>query len=262
MKKIYAYIFFLWNFCHDLLAGGFIYVSGRSSKNDSVAYTRMQMLNEPDLSFRDIDPWLELVAGKHALDYGCGHGHSSRILADKGFIVTGVDINPHMIELAKQKNNNIELLTIEPMQLPFASKTFDLILSNFVLLELNSLENIQLYLTAAKEVLKDDGYFIAITSSINMHNPNLKSPVMDANFPENRHAKSGDLVRVKLKDIDLTFTDYLWTEQDYRLAFANAGFKICQVHYPLGNENDQFVWGYELYNSPLIMILAAKQGHD
>lgn len=46
---------------------------------------------------------LEGVQGKHVLDFGCGAGENSLLLAARGAHVTGIDISPDLIEIAKQR---------------------------------------------------------------------------------------------------------------------------------------------------------------
>ena len=43
------------------------------------------------------------VAGKTVLDYGCGLGDNSVLLASRGAKVIGVDISPELIELAEKR---------------------------------------------------------------------------------------------------------------------------------------------------------------
>jgi 2-polyprenyl-3-methyl-5-hydroxy-6-metoxy-1,4-benzoquinol methylase len=44
------------------------------------------------------------LAGCHALDAGCGEGYLARILAGRGARVTGVDISPRLIGVARRKD--------------------------------------------------------------------------------------------------------------------------------------------------------------
>lgn len=46
---------------------------------------------------------LEGVQGKHVLDFGCGAGENSLLLAARGAHVTAIDISPDLIEIAQQR---------------------------------------------------------------------------------------------------------------------------------------------------------------
>jgi 2-polyprenyl-3-methyl-5-hydroxy-6-metoxy-1,4-benzoquinol methylase len=63
----------------------------------------------------DADPFgilprlLELlgdVAGRRVLDAGCGEGYLARVLASQGARVTGLDLSPRLIALARQHNGS------------------------------------------------------------------------------------------------------------------------------------------------------------
>ena len=43
------------------------------------------------------------VRGKTVLDYGCGAGENALLLASRGGLVTGIDISPELIEIAKAR---------------------------------------------------------------------------------------------------------------------------------------------------------------
>src|SRR3990167_9785073 len=52
--------------------------------------------------------FVELIKGrKDVLDAGCGAGRDAIFLAQQGFSVTGVDISPVGIDLAKQRSEDI-----------------------------------------------------------------------------------------------------------------------------------------------------------
>ena len=44
------------------------------------------------------------VCGLTVLDAGCGEGYLSRILASRGANVTGIDISPRLVEMARAKD--------------------------------------------------------------------------------------------------------------------------------------------------------------
>lgn len=50
-----------------------------------------------------LKPWLKIAPGTRALDVGCGVGRWSSMLAQRGAIVTGIDLSPTMIEEANRR---------------------------------------------------------------------------------------------------------------------------------------------------------------
>ncbi len=67
------------------------------------------------------------VKGKFLLDVGCGAGYFSRLMAEAGARVTGVDISPRMIEHARTAGGDISYEAIDAAALAerFAPHSFD-----------------------------------------------------------------------------------------------------------------------------------------
>jgi SAM-dependent methyltransferase len=72
---------------------------------------------------------LPAVAGLGGLDIGCGEGHNTRLLADRGARVTAVDISERFIAHARQAEadvpKGIDYRVASAVDLPFAGSTFD-----------------------------------------------------------------------------------------------------------------------------------------
>lgn len=51
-------------------------------------------------------PLLGDVRGKRVLDACCGEGFFSRVIASRGAHVTGMDLSPRLIEMAREKDSN------------------------------------------------------------------------------------------------------------------------------------------------------------
>lgn len=86
--------------------------------------------------------------------------------------------------------------------------------------------------TDINRTLKDGGIFIAVIGSEDMYSQEWLS--LDANFPENKKLKSGDIAKIRLKDIDVTFNDFYYTDKDYHEMFTKAGLEVVKMHHPLG----------------------------
>ncbi|MEW6458431.1 MAG: methyltransferase domain-containing protein [Bacillota bacterium] len=74
--------------------------------------------------------------GERVLDGGCGTGRLSLALAEKGLVVTGVDLSPRMLEVARNRTRshaNITLMQADVENLPFPSLSFDLVTAFTVL---------------------------------------------------------------------------------------------------------------------------------
>jgi 2-polyprenyl-3-methyl-5-hydroxy-6-metoxy-1,4-benzoquinol methylase len=106
------------------------------------------------------------VSGLTVLDAGCGEGYLSRILASRGANVTGIDISPRLVEIARAKDpdGKIPYQVADLSQpLPTYQNHFDLIASFFVL---NDVSDYRGFLTTLGSVLKHAGRLVLF-----MNNP-------------------------------------------------------------------------------------------
>jgi SAM-dependent methyltransferase len=71
-----------------------------------------------------------ITDGARLLDYGCGTGRHAIELASRGYIVTGVDISPAMIAIARERCGvKVDILSV--VELPESESTFDAVVSMF-----------------------------------------------------------------------------------------------------------------------------------
>lgn len=89
-----------------------------------------------DSDYLDHETWIRPafamlgdIRGKQVLDYGCGHGMASVVLARRGAQVTGFDLSPGYIAEANRRAmanaTPIDFLTANAEELPFADNSFD-----------------------------------------------------------------------------------------------------------------------------------------
>lgn len=75
-----------------------------------------------------------LPAGGHILDAGCGAGEPvAKYLVEHGFQVTGIDVSPRILELARQPVPEGEFLEGNMTQLTFPDESFDGVVSLYAL---------------------------------------------------------------------------------------------------------------------------------
>ncbi|MBX2843283.1 MAG: class I SAM-dependent methyltransferase [Flammeovirgaceae bacterium] len=90
--------------------------------------------HKPHNAFYDRPNTLSLlpdVNGKAVLDAACGPGKYAEVLLGKGAKVTGFDLSPKMISLAKKRNENIGEFFVHDLSKPFEmfkDNSFDIVL--------------------------------------------------------------------------------------------------------------------------------------
>ncbi len=107
------------------------------------------------------------VDGKRVLDLGCGAGQLSADLVDRGASVTGIDVSPAMIELARTRLGDRARFEVGDLDdpLPFEAASFDLVVASLVL---HYLEDWASVLGEVRRVLRPAGTMIAST-----HHPTM-----------------------------------------------------------------------------------------
>jgi ubiquinone/menaquinone biosynthesis C-methylase UbiE len=109
------------------------------------------------------------VGDKTVLEVGCGEGYGSRALSNCAGRVIGVDSSAEIINLAKEKyrEDNLVYAVAEGQKLPFESGVMDVVVS-FQVIEHLPPDEAPLFLAEMKRVLKDRGVFISSTPNRKM----------------------------------------------------------------------------------------------
>ncbi|NNG17173.1 MAG: hypothetical protein HKM89_11900 [Gemmatimonadales bacterium] len=81
-------------------------------------------------------------------------------------------------------------------------------------------------------------------------------------YPENRVARSGDVVRILTKDYSdgRPVEDILWLHEDYLAVFAEAGLESLVVERPLATGEEGISWGSETSVAPWAIYVCAASG--
>lgn len=101
--------------------------------------------------------------GSKILDIGSGPGNEAVFLAKQGMKVTGLDLNPEAIELAKKLSDlqkvSIKFVQGDALELPFEDNSFDVVNDTFVFHHFERSIR-KKYAREVNRVLKKDGIFI------------------------------------------------------------------------------------------------------
>lgn len=98
-----------------------------------------------------------LSSGCKVLELGCGDGKTLSSLVSRGFKVTGIDIAPSAVVLAREKvGRNAKLIVGDVCDLPFAANSFDAVVCVHVLDHLTAKER-KIAVKEITRVLKKSG---------------------------------------------------------------------------------------------------------
>lgn len=70
-----------------------------------------------------------IVAGTRLVDLGCGTGLAMQIAAERGAVVSGIDVSDTMLEVARRRLPVADLRIAELDALPFANAAFDAVIA-------------------------------------------------------------------------------------------------------------------------------------
>jgi ubiquinone/menaquinone biosynthesis C-methylase UbiE len=84
---------------------------------------------------RVIEFSLKGLKPQNILDVGTGSGLFAEAFAEKGLKVSGIDVNPEMIQAVKEFVPKGEFITAPAEKIPFPDKTFDMVFLGFILHE-------------------------------------------------------------------------------------------------------------------------------
>ena len=179
------------------------------------------------------------VRGKNILDLGCGFGVHAKILKGKGGHVIGVDTAQSMLEIGRSMYPDLELLLIKEREMPFPDETFDIVISDLVIMMIESKEKIQDIVNGIYRILKRGGIFLFSIPHPCFHDKDHFSYRNTFN-PEFDYTNIGYSFGLVLKNPDgkemvMGNVDFHYRIQDYLEILLKSGFKITifeELSYP------------------------------
>jgi len=228
------------------------------------AYSKLEFPGTYYLAYRDLPTIIfEHVKGREAIDFGCGAGRSTRFLQKLGFSTIGVDIAEDMVKKAREIDPRGNYRLIKDGDLSqFENNAYDLALSVFTFDNIPTMEKKVKNFREIGRLLKAEGRIVNLVSSPEIYTHEWAS-FSTKDFPENKHAKSGDKVRIIQTDLEdkRPVEDIIWTDEYYQMTFKRAGLELVKTYKPLAKKNEPYKWDNETRIAPWI-IYVLKKGEE
>jgi ubiquinone/menaquinone biosynthesis C-methylase UbiE len=217
------------------------------------AYSKLGFPGTYYLAYRDLPKIISShVKGTEALDFGCGSGRSTRFLRELGFSTIGVDISKDMLQKAKEIDPEGDYRLIGDGDFSqFKHGTFDLVLAAFTFDNIPTFEKKMITLRGIRSLLKSEGRMVNLVSSPEIYTHEWAS-FSTRDFPENKHAKNGDRVRIIQTDTEdkRPVIDIVWGPEAYRETYEKARLRIIKIYKPLAEKKEPYEWVNETKIAP------------
>ena len=181
---------------------------------------------------------LNIPEGGKILDLACGKGRHSVYLNRIGYNVTGIDLSPHSIALAKQYENDTLNFDVHDMSKPY-SQQFDAVFNLFTSFGYfeNEKDNLNT-IKAIKANLKENGVGVIDFMNVdyvidNLVTENIKT-VDGISFNQKRYVEDGFVKKDILFSAQGKEHNYhervrAFTLEDFKVLFKQAGVHLINV---------------------------------
>ena len=228
------------------------------------SYSELEFPGTYYLAFRDLpDVFREHARGQRALDFGCGAGRSTRFLSGLGFEAVGIDISKEMIHRAREIDpaSDYRLIEDDGKLCGLEPESFDVIFSAFTFDNIPTEEKKVALFSGFRRLLGAGGIAVNLVSSPDIYFHEWAS-FSTKDFPENRSARPGDIVRIINTAVadKRPVEDIIWPDESYREVYRRAGFKVAKMLKPLAREGEPFEWVSERRIAPWVIYVLDKIG--
>lgn len=199
----------------------------RDSRRDWAAYEPDRIPTKADVP--ELEGFLDRVgSGGRLLDLGCGNGRVSRMLAERGFDVVGVDINEAALR-TDGTVNNVELHVRDitaPGGLDLPGPRFRVVVCQLVISVIGGTAAREALLANAFDVLEPGGWLYLSASEVSDDvNPGYHELYL-RDFPE-----TGERYTYFSRDADgnILYTTHHFTGPELSALIEGAGFELTRL---------------------------------
>ena len=226
------------------------------------AYATLEFPGTYYLAFRDLPALIRRYShgARRALDFGCGTGRSTRFLRNLGLEVIGVDISQAMLDQARALDPSGDYYLVrDSIVAEFVPSSFDVILAAFTFDNISTDEAKTEALSGLSTLLAPGGSMFLLVSSPAIY-VNEWASFSTRDFPENRHARDGDRVRIVMLDVAdrRPVEDVLCTDAHYRRLFESAGLVMLDVQSPCATGQEATHWVSETRTAPWTIYVLGR----
>ncbi|MCP4573949.1 MAG: class I SAM-dependent methyltransferase [bacterium] len=230
----------------------------------AAAYDELEFGGTYHLAFRDLPALLgDHVSGARAADFGCGTGRTARLLKSLGFDPVGLDISAEMVAVARDRDPGGDYRVIADgdfSSIPPGSR--DLVLSAFTFDNIPGQDRKISLFRGLRELLAPGGKLVSIVSTPEIYLHEWVT-FTTRDYPENRNAGPGDVVRIITTDYSdgRPVDDILWPDPEYRQVYREAGLEVVAYELPLARGDEEEDWRSETEVAPwAIYVLERATG--
>jgi SAM-dependent methyltransferase len=165
--------------------------------------------------------------GRATLDLGCGEGRFARALAVGGHRVTGADVSPDLVELARQADPDGTYAVADAEELPFPDAAFDLVVAFNVL---SCVGNLERAVSEAARVLEPGGRLClsVVHPLYTAGRAENRAWILEGRYLEERlHTE-----HVRRGEVELTFANVHRPLEAYTGALERAGLELEALREP------------------------------
>jgi 2-polyprenyl-3-methyl-5-hydroxy-6-metoxy-1,4-benzoquinol methylase len=155
-------------------------------------------------------------SGRHVLDVGCSSGYLARPLVARGCTVVGIERDPVAANSAREVCQEVLVGDAETMDLPFAERSFDVVLCGDLIEHLREPER---FLRRVQPLLRPSGRIVLST-------PNV------ANWANRLGLLAGRWQYADRGILDRTHT-HLFTRKTLVATLEDAGFKVLDLDFTI-----------------------------